>query len=368
VCSRCVMDTTDTDISFDDKGQCNHCTTHIEILNTQTHRENSELPPINDVINRIKQSGGKNKYDCIIGISGGVDSCYAAYIAHQLGLRPLLVHMDNGWDSENSVSNIQRIVDKLELEYYAYVLDWQEFRELQLAFLKSSIVDLEIPTDIAIPAALHEIASKYNVKYILSGSNFTSEGILPLKWGYHVMKDMKLYNHIVKKYSKVPRKKVPTFGVLKEAYYKFVKGIKIIYILDYIDYNKDEAKDFLEKKFDCNFPTGKHHESLYTKFWQSYILPVKHNIDYRKATYSTQICSGQITREVALKKIESLPYNPDKIESEKEYVCKKLGISVAEFEKLMKQPPKNYTDFPNSEKWIKRAHNLYKFLFPRKRI
>jgi N-acetyl sugar amidotransferase len=362
------MDTTDSDIIFDKNKCCNNCTQHIEILQTQTLRENSLLPAFDDVISKIKSAGNNSKYDCIIGISGGVDSCYTAYIAHSIGLKPLLVHLDNGWDSENSVSNIQLLVDKLGVDYLSYVLDWQEFRELQLAFLKSSIVDLEIPTDIAIPAALHEIASKYNVKYILSGSNFTSEGILPLKWGYHVMKDMKLYNHIVRKYSAVPRKKVPAFGVIKETYYKFVRGIKTIYILDYIDYNKDSAKEFLEQEYGCNFPTGKHHESLYTKFWQSYILPVKYNIDYRKATYSTQICSGQTTREVALKKLENLSYNPEKIESEKEYVCKKLGISVAEFEEIMKLPPKNYTDFPNSEKMIQLVHKTYKFIFRRKRI
>lgn len=368
VCKRCVMDTTDPDITFDDKGYCNHCTQHLEKLKNETNAISNHNLNLENVVSRIKSIGKRKKYDCIVGISGGVDSCYTAHIAHSLGLRPLLVHLDNGWDSERAVQNIKQIADKLNLDYQSYVLDWQEFKELQLAFFRSSIVDLEIPTDIAIPAALHQMASKFGVKYIISGSNYTSEGILPLKWGYHVMKDMKLYNHIVNNYSKVPRKKVPAFGVIDETYYKFVRGIKIIYILDYVNYNKDEAKAFLEKEFDCNFPTGKHHESLYTKFWQAYILPVKHNIDYRKDTYSTQICAGQITREEALEKLITLPYNPDKVESDKEYICKKLGISVEEFNEVMKKPPKNYSDFPNNLKWIKFVHKMYKFLFPKKRV
>lgn len=359
------MDTTDTDITFDDKGYCNHCTNHLEKLKLETNKEIPSNLDLNRIVSRIKSKG--KKYDCIVGVSGGVDSCYTAYLAHSLGLKPLLVHLDNGWDSVNAVENIKLIVTKLDLDYESYVLDWEEFRELQLAFLRSSIVDLEFPTDIAIQAALHQVASKLGIKYIISGSNYSSEGILPLKWGYHVMKDMKLYNHIVKKYSKVKRKKIPGFSWFNEMYFKFVNGIKIIYILDYVDYNKDLAKDFLEKEFNCAFPTGKHHESLYTKFWQSYILPVKHNIDYRKDTYSTQICAGQITREDALKKLESLPYDQKTIQNDKEYVCKKLKISLEEFEEIMQRPPRNYTHFPNKEKWIKFVHKTYKFLFPKKR-
>lgn len=363
ICTRCVMDTSDEDIVFDKDGVCNHCTENLATLQSPRYNQPEPEKHLGELIAKIKKAGQGKKYDCLLGISGGVDSCYMAYLCHQWGLRPLLMHMDNGWDSEISVSNIKKVVQKLGFDYVSFVLDWNEFREIQLGFLKSSIVDLEIPTDTAILASSYITASKNNIKYILSGSNFSGEGILPLTWGYHVLKDAKLYKHIVARFSKVPLKKVPIVGLWGEIYYKFFKGIKMIYPYNQMQYNKDEAREFLQKEFGWQEYGGKHHESKITAFWQSYAMPVKYNMDYRRATYSSQIVSGQISREEALKRLESLPYNPETIDSIKQYVAKKYGIMLNELEQYLAQPPKIYKDFPNQKRLIEGFYSLYKKLF-----
>ena len=243
------MDTSDEDIVFDEQGRCNHCKSFEQLLAQPRLSPNAASEQLTSLLNHVKAKGRNRKYDCLIGISGGVDSCYTAYLAKEWGLRPLLVHMDNGWNSDIAVRNVKNIVEKLNLDYVSYVLDWNEFREIQLAFLKSSIVDLEMPTDIAIAASLYETARKHGIKSIISGGNYSGEGILPLSWGYHVLKDEKLYRHIVKQYSSVRLKKVPIVGLKGEIWYKFILGIKSFYPLNYIQYNKDEAREFLKSNF-----------------------------------------------------------------------------------------------------------------------
>lgn len=362
------MDSSDPDITFDAFGNCNHCSHHIEHLSKEIYQGEVTDRLRSTILTTIKKNGEGKRYDCIIGISGGVDSCYTAYLAKQAGLNALLLHLDNGWNSDIAVRNIQKMCKALDFDYESYVLNWNEFKEIQLAFLRSSIVDLEIPTDMAIPAALHQTAAKYNVKYIISGGNYVSEGILPKQWGYHVMKDMRLYNHIVKKYGTVHRKDIPGFGVCTETYYKLIKGIKTVYLLNYVPYDPEEAKTFLEKEFGCNYSIGKHHESRYTQFWQSYIMPVKYGFDYRKATLSNIICSGQITRDEAVDILKASPYEGIDIPKEKEYICKKLGITEAEFEQCMNSKPLTYKDFPNNERLINFIYGLYRKLFPNKRL
>jgi N-acetyl sugar amidotransferase len=284
ICTRCVMDTSDEDIVFDAQGVCNHCKDFEAVLQQPRFDKAESEQKLEDLLSLVTTKGQGKKYDCLVGISGGVDSCYTAYLCKKWGLNPLLLHMDNGWNSDISVQNVKNMVDKLQLDYVSYVLDWREFREIQLAFLKSSIVDLEMPTDLAIPASLYETASKHGIKYLISGGNYSGEGILPLTWGYHVLKDGHLYRHIVRKYSSVKNKKVPYVGLYSEFYYKMVKGIKTLYPLNYVDYNKDEAREFLKKEFDWRDYGGKHHESKITAFWQSYGMPTKFNMDYRRAT------------------------------------------------------------------------------------
>ena len=270
--------------------------------------------------------------------------------------------MDNGWNSEIAVSNIKKIVDKLNLDYISYVLDWDEFREIQLAFLKSSIVDIEIPTDIAIPASIYETAVKHNIKSILSGGNFSGEGILPLTWGYHVLKDAYLYKSIVRQFSSVSLKKIPIVGLVKEIYFKFFRGIKTYYPFNLTDYNKDKAREFLKNEFDWKDYGGKHHESKITAFWQSYAMPTKYSMDYRRATYSSMIVSGNMNREYALKKLEEPPYDSQKVEGEKEYIAKKFQIDLETLNSFLSLPPKTYKDFPNQKKLIECFYSVYKFI------
>jgi len=367
-CTRCVMDTSDPDISFNEAGECNHCSMYYNNIQKDVYDGENSDRQLAHIVERIQHSGKGKKYDCLVGISGGVDSCYTAYLCKKLGLRPLLLHLDNGWDSEIAVKNIKNIAKNLELDYLSYVLDWQEFKQIQLAFLRSSIVDIEIPTDLAIPASLCETASKHGIKYLISGGNYTSEGILPLQWGYHVMKDMRLYNHIVRKYGTAKRKTVPADGMLKETYYKFIKGIKTIYLLNYVPYNKDEARKFLETELGWQYYGGKHYESRYTGFWQSYMLPVKWNIDYRRATLSTQICAGQTDKESALEILKHPSFETEKVASDKAYICKKLDLSEAEFDQIMQLPPRTYKNFPNKERFINFVYGMYRKLFPNKRL
>ena len=370
ICNICVMDTSDMDIEFDENGQCNHCKSAFNKKTENTSYvagKSEEL--LNHIVDKIKTKGKGRAYDCLVGISGGVDSCYVAYMCKKLGLKPLLLHFDNGWDAEIAVQNIKNVAKNLDLDYLSYVVDWQEFKEIQLAFLKSSTVDLEYPTDIGIFASLSEIAKKNKINYIISGGNSSSEGILPLSWGYHVKRDLSYYKEIVKNFSKVPIKAVPVESILGEVYNKFVKNIKTIYILNYLNYDKEQAKKILQEELGWQEYGGKHHESKITAFWQSYVMPVKYNMDYRRATFSSQICSGQLSRVEALNMLEnSLPYNPSTVESDRQYIAKKFEISIDDFNKYLSQPPKTYKDFKNNKKVIDFVMNTYRAIFTKGRI
>lgn len=359
ICNQCVMDTSDPDIFFDNEGNCNHCNDFIS--NRAKHKFNPSQSPkkLKELIAKIKKAGKGKKYDCVLGLSGGIDSCYAAYVLKQNGLRVLAVHLDNGWNSEEAVRNIRNIATILEIDYESFVLDWNEFKEIQLAFLKASVPEAETPTDMAIPAAWHAIASKHKVKYIISGGNFATEGILPKKWHYNA-KDSIYFKSIINKFSKIKIKTFPIFGLLEESYFKIFKRIKIIYILNYVDYDKKNAMDFLKTNYKWQFYGGKHYESVYTGFIQSYYLYKKFNIDYRRATFSAQICSGTIDRKTAIEELEKKPFSNSKIEKEKKYIAKKLEISTEDFDKIINSEPNWYDNFKNSENLINFSYNLFR--------
>lgn len=361
-CLRCVMDTSDPEITFDVTGYCNHCITFFDNTIKYSYLGANSDKELAKIIAKIKRKGKNKEYDCILGISGGIDSAYAAYILKKFGLRVLLVHLDNGWNSEVAAKNIKSVAEKSGFDYQSFVLDWEEFRDLQLAFLEASVIEAETPTDIAIQGSLHEVAARYGINYIISGGNIATEGILPAMWHYDA-KDTKFLKAIHKKFGKHPLKKFPTFGYMREFYYKFVKGIRIVYILNLIPYSKEQALEILEKEFNWKKYDGKHHESRFTAFVQSYLLPVKFNLDYRKATLSTQICTGEVTREQALEELTRMPYNPDTIKYDIEYICKKLDISTEHFETILNAPPKTYRDYPNNEKKLKFIYSIYKNFF-----
>jgi N-acetyl sugar amidotransferase len=357
------MDTTDPEIVFDNEGNCNHCNEFLSSTAKRSYQGDKSEQELLKVVEKIKNEGKKKDYDCVIGISGGIDSCYATYILKQYGLRPLAVHMDNGWNSEAAVKNIKNVASKLGVDYQSYVLDWEEFKDLQLSFLKASIPEIETPTDIAIPAALHKVAAKHNIKYVISGGNFATEGILPKIWHYNA-KDLKYLKSIHKQFGRKKLKSFPTFGFIKEIYYKYVRGIRIIYLLNYVPFSKNDAMDLLEKELDWKYYGGKHYESKFTGFIQSYILPEKFKIDYRRATLSTQICAGDVSREDALKELQTVPYNMESVKIEREYLCKKLGISESEFQKIMEDKPKWYYHYPNDKKRLEFIYKMYLKLNP----
>ena len=366
-CTRCVMDTSDPEITFDDNGYCCHCAEFIDqrAKHLYSGPESDEL--LDRLFAEIRRAGRGRDHDCIIGISGGADSCFLAYLAKQNGLRPLAVHMDNGWDSNKAVQNVRNVTTRLGIDYESCVLDWEEFRDLQLAFLRASVPEAETPTDMAIPAVLHQVAARYGIKYILSGGNLATEGLLPRSWHYDV-RDMKYFDHICRTFGTRKLKTFPTFGYKKETYYKLVRGIRMAYPLDMVSYAKEDAAELLSEDFGWRPYGGKHHESLYTKFIQSYYIFKKFGIDYRRAELSIKICNGQIGRDVALECLRERPYDPDEVECEKLYVAKKLGVSLAQLQELINLPAKWFWDYPNDQKKLAFIYDTYRKLFRKDKL
>ena len=367
ICTRCVMDSSDPSISFNQQGECNLCTEFIEKRAKHNYHGFKSDEEFKKLIATMKLAGKGKKYDCVVGLSGGVDSSYVAYLCKKNGLRVLAAHMDNGWNSNEAVQNIENIARKLDIDYESYVLDWEEFKDLQLAFLKASVPEAETPTDIALLAAVHQVANKHGIKYVISGGNFATEGILPKFWHYNA-KDIRYLKHIQKNFGTKPLRKFPFFGFAQEMYYKLFKGINIIYLLNYIPYHKNEAMELLTKELDWKYYGGKHYESVYTGFIQSYYLVKKFGIDYRRATLATQICTGETKREVALSELEKMSYQDEKAQREMEYVAKKLSISVDELKRIINLPAKWYTDYPNDEKRLGYIYDTYRKWFKKDKL
>lgn len=332
------MDTTDPAIIFDENGYCNHCTVALQKIE-YFGKINREFE-LEKIIEKIKKNGKNKKYDCIIGVSGGVDSSFLAYKVKEFGLKPLAVHLDNGWDSDLAVINIKNLLQKLNIDLYTYVLDWEEFKNLQLAFLKVSTPDSEIPTDHAILAVLRQQAAYYKVPIVL-GVNTATESIMPKAWsqGYQ---DWEYIKRVNKLYGEMPLKSFPHTSIWKRIYYNRFLRQKIYCLLDYINYKKEQAKAFLIKNFDWQDYKGKHHESIYTKFYQNYVLPTKFGFDKRKAHLSSIIVTGAISREEALEVLNEKLYDENELKKHLEYIPKKLGITYEEFMSIMKIPPQKY--------------------------
>ncbi|MEI8193886.1 MAG: N-acetyl sugar amidotransferase [Flavobacteriia bacterium] len=367
LCNRCVMDTSDPGIYFDENGNCNHCT---EFLNKRANYSYKGLESdlaLEKIVRVIKDNGVGKAYDCIVGLSGGVDSSYTAWKAKEMGLRLLGVHLDNCWNSIEANQNIRNIASKLNIDYECVVLDWQEFKQIQAAFLRASIPEADTPTDIAILAILHKMASKHGVKYILSGGNFATEGILPKHWHYNA-KDLRYFKHICSNFGPVKLRSFPTFGFVKEAYYKIFKGIRMIYFLNYLSFDKTESISLLKEKLDWKEYGGKHYESKYTGFIQSYYLYNKFNIDYRRATLSSQICAGTVRREDALEALKNKPYSENRVSIEMKYIAKKLDFSEEKFNALLMDKPYWYTRYPNDEKRLNWIYNWYRKLFKKEKL
>lgn len=357
ICNRCIMDTS-TPIAFDEDGICNYCREYDVKIKARVLRGEAGENKIKELVAAIKKSGKNNKYDCVVGVSGGVDSTYLAYLAKKLGLRPLAVHLDNGWNTKKATQNISRVLKRLNIDLETYVIDWEEFKDLQLSFFKASVLDIEVVTDQAIKAALYQIADKFKIKYILSGVNFVTEGIMPRQWGHYKGDYINLLD-IHKKFGNVKLKTYPILTLSKRAYYQIIKNIKMIEVLNYIDYKREEAKEIIINELGWEDYKYKHHESMFTRFFQTYILPKKFKIDKRRPHLSALICAGEITREEALRQMQSSPYTEEQILIDKEYIVKKLGLTEEEFDDIMALPPKKHSDYKSGDRFLRRLRKIY---------
>lgn len=305
----------------------------------------------NQLLAKIKAEGKGKRYDCIVGVSGGTDSTYCLYMAKKLGLRPLAVHFDNGWDTDIAVDNIKNAVTKLGVDLRTITCDWEEFKDIQIAFLKASVPDVEIPTDLAILSILYQAAADEGIRYVINGTTFRTEGRIPIGWTYM---DGKYIKSVHKMFGKNKLRSFPNLTISDAFYYIFVKRIRQIFLLNYIDYRKEEAKKILEKEVGWKDYGGKHYESVYTRFVSSYLLPKKFHIDKRVVEYSALVRSNQMTRDEALSKMKEEPYPEDKKREDKEYVIKKLGLTKDEFEEIFAREPKTFLDYPTYYPLIKK--------------
>jgi len=340
ICTRCILDTTVSDIWFDSKGVCKYCYIHDNI--GETHplgiegQEKLEL-----IIKKIKRKGKNKKYDCVVGVSGGRDSTYTLLTAIKYGLRPLAVHFDNGWNTDISVENINNARKKLKFDLITITANREEFMDLQLAFLESSTPDADIPEDYAIYSVLYYTANKHRIKYILNGHSFRTEGTSPISWSYM---DPLYIRSVHKKFGKIKSiSSFPHMTVFKLLYYTFIKRIKDVRLLELLEYPKNEIDKVLETELGWKYYGGHHHENHLTRFFQSYYLPQKFNIDKRKTELSAMIRSHQISRESALDEIGTHPYSYD--ENDVDYVITKLGLTKDDFNKIKEAPIKSHDDY-----------------------
>lgn len=364
-CIKCVLDTNDVpDLKFNETGFCQYCLAYEETFLINPISDSKKLFLLNQEIKEIKNS--KKKYDSILGLSGGVDSSYLAYKAKEWGLNPLLIHFDNGWNSELAVDNINRIVDFTGFDLYTYVVDWEEFKDLQLSYIKASVLDWEVPTDHVIKSILYEMAIKKGIKHILSGTNHQTEFILPHNMRYNKSDS----DNILDIHQKFGTKKIKSFKILsplKEWYYIKTKGIVFHPLLDLIPFDKDEAKQTIAEKMGWRDYGGKHYESIFTRFYQGYVLPVKFGVDKRKAHMASIINSGQITKEQALIELEKPPYPSEEMfKNDFDYVVKKFNLKVDEFKKYIDQAPVPHTYYKQyNSKGLKKFKKLEVYLNPK---
>lgn len=351
ICTHCVMDTTDARITFDEKGVCDHCRTFYKDVLPNWHTDERGRRELDATVEQIKAAGKGKDFDCIIGMSGGIDSSYLTYIAKQeLGLRPLVFHVDAGWNSQEAVHNIERLVDKLGLDLYTEVIDWEEMRDLQLAYFKAGVPHIDTPQDHAFFATMYKFAEQHDIKHILTGANLSTECIRnPIEWMYYQSDAIQLRD-IHARFGTRPLKSFPTTSILRhKIYLPYVKGIRVVRPLNFVPYVKAQAIEQLIEQFGWQPYPQKHFESRFTRFYEGYWLPVKFGFDTRKVQYSSLIVTGQMSRDEALKRLETPPLDADTIKHESTYVATKLGITTEELQGYMDAPNKTYKDYKSQE-------------------
>ncbi|MEY3984142.1 MAG: hypothetical protein RL160_1701 [Bacteroidota bacterium] len=358
-CTQCLLNSSDTSvISFNEAGVCSYCTGYVQTINAFNNQPLNPEARLKRTVTQMKAHGKGKRYDCILGLSGGTDSSYLAWWAHQQGLRPLVVHMDNGWNSELAVKNIENICTRLGWDLHTHVIDWEEFRELQLAYLRAGVIDIEVLTDHAIYAIIYRLAHKYKIKYTLNGYNYATEAIMPKGWTYN-KRDYENIRDIYAKFGSGKKLKTyPHLGFAGALWYHIFLKIENVNVLNYLPYRKDEAKKLITAELGWRDYGGKHFESVFTKFYQIYILPRKFGVDKRKCHLSNLICSGQISREEALEEMKKPLYDEAELNEEKQFVLKKFGLSEEAFEAIMQGPVRKHESFKTDKPLWQRYFTL----------
>lgn len=354
ICRRCIMDTSDTGILFDSSGTCNYCNNFDTNIVPNWHTDEKGASELAMLADKIRADGKGKDFDCIIGLSGGLDSSYAVYVAKEkMGLRPLLYHVDAGWNTDQAVGNIEKLVDGLGLDLFTEVVNWQEMKDLQVAFLKSQIPDQDLPQDASFFSSLYKFARKNKIKYVVTGSNYSTECCRePEAWGGYLGIDKTLFGDIHGKFGKRPLKTFPLLDILVyKGYYQHVLGMQVAKPLNMVPFLKKDAEDELERRFGWKRFQHKHHESRFTRFYEDYWLPRKFGFQKRRAHFSSLIMTGQMTREAALDRISRPEMDEHFLKQEFEYVASKLDLSVDELQAIFDGENKTYRDYRN-KRWL----------------
>lgn len=358
------MDTSDSRIVFDEDGVCDHAVDFRENIVPRWHTDERGEKEMQHIVERIKRDGRKRDFDCILGLSGGVDSSYMLHLAvREFGLRPLVFHVDGGWNSELAVHNIHVLVDKLGLDLYTEVINWEEMRDFQLAWFKSGVPHIDIPQDHAFIATLYHFADKYGIRYILNGGNISTECVRnPLELFYYGT-DMIHIRDIIRRFGTVKMKTYPFSSIFRhKIYLRWIRGIKVVKPLDLRPYVKEDAIGLLEREYGWRRYPQKHFESRFTRFYEGYWLTERFGFDVRRVQFSSLILTGQMTREDALEQLKKPPYDPETIGQEFGYIATKLRISTDELEHYLRMPKKFYWDYKNQESIFRAGARVLKAL------
>jgi len=350
ICANCIMDTSDSNITFDSRGWCDYCNNYYENILPHWHPDDRGAKTLQRQIDEIKEKGRGRDHDCLIGISGGVDSSYVTYLAKEMyGLRPLLFHVDAGWNSQQAVNNVEKLVDALCLDLHTEVVNWREMQDLQLAFFKAQVPHIDTPQDHAFFAGLYNFAASHGFKYILTGANYSTECVRePLEWHYHAS-DLRQLKDIHSKFGSRELKTFPLTDIFTfKLYYRYVKGVQVVKPLNDVPYVKEDAMQLLVERFGWQRYAHKHYESRFTRFYEGYWLPTKFGYDKRRAHFSSLVLTGQLSREAALARIAIPAYDEATIAEDFEYIATKLDLTVAELKELHAGPNRTYRDYKNS--------------------
>ncbi|WP_262896208.1 N-acetyl sugar amidotransferase [Sphingobacterium faecale] len=356
ICTKTIMDTTDPNIIFNEKGESDYYTNYIENIKPNWHTDQKGFDELMKIADKIKKNSRNKDFDCIIGLSGGLDSSYAAYVAKEImGIRPLIFHVDAGWNTDKAVGNIEKLINGLNLDLYTEVINWEEMKDLQVAFLKSQIADQDLPQDYAFFSGLYKFAKKNKINYVLTGGNFSTECCRePEEWGGFPGIDLRLVNDIHGKFGKRPLKTFPLVDILSyKIYYKYVYAMEVFKPLNLVPFVKTDAEKLLQDKFGWQPFQHKHHESRFTRFYEDYWLPRKFGYEKRRAHFSSLILTGQMTREEALDRISRPELSEEFLQKEFEYVAHKLDLTREDLQEIFNGPNKTYKDYKNKMGIIK---------------